>query len=328
MVTLKPSRGPPEYVVNRFWRRGEKSDEDGHRCPFCESLNQLGAAQCAQCYYEFDKPAMAQPMAAPTTTGADLLDTLMSEIEEEDEEGPAVEVVLTMDDISVDVDQYEVVEQNEEQTETFQFIESASPTLSATVESTTQEEVEIEAKDAIADVEMFESEYDPLAEVAEPVAMSAGKVVSPMKDPGVSLPELPGDELFNDEEEFIPEEKPQVEPITGATFAPEVKTEAPVITEQRFWPWPAGEAWDPRDVHRRVVECLEAVKSGKYEDAAKNLDEVGPHLDGQIELIYHVGLILKSVGRIDSMRWMLAQAARMHPDDSDVKTALVHLGTE
>jgi len=272
---------------------------------------------------------MSQPMAVPSSPGEELLDTLMSEIEdEEDEEETALEVVLSMDDVSVDVDQYEMVEQDPEHVETFEFIESASPTLNATIEASVPEEVEIDAKDAIADVEMFESEYDPLSAVSEPVALNTGRVVSPAKDPGVSLPELPGDELFNNEGEVIPEEKPQVEPVTGAVLSPEVKAEAPMITEHRFWPWPAAEAWDPRDVHRRVVECLEAVKSGKFEDAAKNLDEVGPHLDGQIELIYHVGLVLKSVGRIDSMRWMLAQAARMHPENSDVKTALVHLGTE
>lgn len=315
-------------MVNRFWRRGETPDEDSQHCPFCESPNPIGASQCAQCYYEFDKPAMSQPMATPTSSEDDLLSTLMSEIEEtDDEEGPAMEVVLTMDEITVDVDQYEIDKQESESDEKFQFIESASPTLSSTVEATAHEAVEIEAKDAKANVEMFESNYDPLSEDSKPVAMKVGKVVTGTNDPGIALPALPGDELFNDEVE-IEEPSMQVEPITGAVLEPEESTQTPVISEQRYWPWPASEAWDPRDVHRRVVESLEAVKSGKFEEAAKTIDEVGPHLDGQIELIYHVGLILKSVGRIDSMRWMLAQAARMHPDNNDVKTALIHLGTE
>jgi len=274
---------------------------------------------------------MAQPMATPSSSEDDLLSTLMSDIEPSDgEDGPAMEVVLTMDEITVDVTQYEVVEQDSKKEETFQFIESATPTLSSTVEATISEEVEIESKDAIENVEMFESDYDPMSDTSEePIAKKSGKVVTSKSVPGVALPELPGDELFNDEVQ-IEETKTQtqVEPITGALLAPEEVVESPVIAEQRYWPWPAAEAWDPRDIHRRVVESLEAVKSGKFEEAAKSIDEVGPHLDGQLELIYHVGLILKSIGRIESMHWMLAQATRMHPDNNDLKTALIHLGTE
>ena len=69
------------------------------------------------------------------------------------------------------------------------------------------------------------------------------------------------------EEEPVDEES-TIDEIDEPKMVPEIVTSTryailyPDI-ESRIWPWPKGEAWDARQVHREVVSALELVKSGK-----------------------------------------------------------------
>ena len=68
-------------------------------------------------------------MATPSSTDSEIMSTLMSDDFEELEEEDAVEAVLTLDEVTVEVDQFE---QSTSDLDTFQFIESSGPTLSET----------------------------------------------------------------------------------------------------------------------------------------------------------------------------------------------------
>jgi hypothetical protein len=108
------------------------------------------------------------------------------------------------------------------------------------------------------------------------------------------------------------------------TPAPQVETQ-PVL-EQRIWPWAASDSWDPRIIHREVVSALEQVKSGRIDEATKTIDTLGPHLsDENLDLIYHVGMVLKQIDRIEEAKAMLERAKLAMPDNEHVSSAVAHL---
>lgn len=168
-----------------FGRKKKEKEADGHPCPYCEYLNEEGAETCAQCYYSLNKSAREQPMAEPTATGEEIMSLLLGDNEALEEEVEVVEAVLSLDDVTVDVDQYElptteINEDGEEIPESFQYIEGDGPTLSETVSSEEEEEVELQPSDAPTASVMFEIEKtDPFAEVAEPVHTGKGGLYSP-----------------------------------------------------------------------------------------------------------------------------------------------------
>ena len=179
-----------------FGRKKKEKEADGHPCPYCEYLNEEGAETCAQCYYSLNKSAREQPMAEPTATGEEIMSLLLGDNEALEEEVEVVEAVLSLDDVTVDVDQYElptteINEDGEEIPESFQYIEGDGPTLSETVSSEEEEEVELQASDAPTASVMFEIEKtDPFAEVAEPVHTGKGGLYSP------STPTVNDDDLL------------------------------------------------------------------------------------------------------------------------------------
>jgi|TARA_B110000914_G_scaffold209327_1_gene207564 hypothetical protein len=113
-------------------------------------------------------------------------------------------------------------------------------------------------------------------------------------------------------------------PMAEPSPAPQVETQ-PVL-EQRIWPWAASDSWDPRIIHREVVSALEQVKSGRIDEATKTIDTLGPHLsDENLDLIYHVGMVLKQIDRIEEAKAMLERAKLAMPDNEHVSSAVAHL---
>ncbi len=169
-----------------FGRKKKEKDTIGVSCPYCEFNNPLGSETCAQCYYDLNRSARDQPMAEPTTTGDEIMSLLLGENEGLEETPEVVQAVLSMDDVTVDVDQYTVadpLESGDEDAppESFDFIKGEGPTLSQTITAQEDEEpVELTAADAPKEYIAFElGEVDPLAEVAEPVHTGKGGLYSP-----------------------------------------------------------------------------------------------------------------------------------------------------
>ena len=68
-------------------------------------------------------------------------------------------------------------------------------------------------------------------------------------------------------------------------------------------------------------------KEWKTDDAASTIDTLGPHLtDENIDMIYHIGMVLKQLGRIDEVKAMLERAKSSMPDNEHVSSAVAHLG--
>ena len=158
-----------------FWKRKDKNEGDENSCPFCGVSNAIDATTCIQCYYDLTKPPRDQHNAGETSVKNDLLTTLMDDGDEEGEEEYAVEAVLALEDVTVDIDQYD----DAEDSDNFSFIESEGPTLSETVEFEKAEEVELSTDDAPEIEERFTvPESNPLDEVEEPVHTGQGQLFS------------------------------------------------------------------------------------------------------------------------------------------------------
>ncbi len=169
-----------------FGRKKKDKDTIGETCPYCEFVSPLGSDTCAQCYYSLKKSAREQPMAEPTTSGDEIMSLLMGDNEDVEDEKAIVEAVLSLDDVTVEVDQYalsqSVNDDEDAPPETFDFISSSGPTLSQTVASSQNEEEEhlLTPEDMPNTPVQFEIDaVDPLDEVAEPVHTGKGGLFSP-----------------------------------------------------------------------------------------------------------------------------------------------------
>ena len=132
----------------------------------------------------------------------------------------------------------------------------------------------------------------------------------------------------------LPEPTPEL-PDTAATenVTPDLPDEAPETPapepqhNNRIWPWPAQEPWDPRQVYREVVSILESIKAGRLPEAAQTLDVLGPHLDKNLDMLLHIGASMRQLGREEHLQWTLAMAQHVHPNDEQVSAAVAQLGT-
>ena len=405
------------------WRKKGASGEE-NLCPYCNNPNPPEAKQCSLCYYELDRSARDQPMAPPSSTDSEIMSTLLSDDFEEFEEDDAVEAVLTLDDVTVEVDQFDIAgEENSD----FQFIDSSGPTLSDTKDYQAPKEVQLKKSDAPKkDINFVVPESNPLEEVAEPVHTGQGSLFSVSSEADFSVEEVknsaisvPGKanmdpQIISDDIEqskvdltesaaedeidvpsipeipetpavvqtpsipeipetpavvqtpSIPEipETPAVIQTPSIPEASEVSSETPsvpdvpsthettpevpdipeqasskVVKEQppaqspapspqhngRIWPWPAKQPWDERQVYREVVSMLETVKSGKLVQTAQTLDKLGPHLNINLEMLIHIGTIMRYLGREEHLQWMLKMAQTVYPNDERVTSAITHL---
>ncbi|MBT7262644.1 MAG: hypothetical protein HN883_01880, partial [Euryarchaeota archaeon] len=223
-------------VGSMFRRRKDGNSEQGNVCPYCEFVNVDAVESCAQCYYSLNLAPRDQPMATTSTSGSDLLNTLMAEVELE-EDDVAVEAVLSLEDVSVEIDQYD--DSSQEENDSFQFISGSSPTLSTTVEFESPEEVELKVSDAPANTVVFDmGDEDPLGEPLEPVHTGLGKLYSPSvkteKDDDLmgTIGPIAGQETTTpDLPDFTNLTQPTPQPLAnGATETPHVTLPSPVVS--------------------------------------------------------------------------------------------------
>ena len=173
MVMLKPKVPTEKVGETMFWKRKKDGKGEGNPCPFCGAQNAVDAVTCVQCYYDLSKPPRDQHLEVASDVQNDLLSTLMNNEETIDEDEFAVEAVLDLEDVTIEVDQYD----DRQTSGGFSFIDSHGPTLSETVEYEGLDEVELTTEDAPKYEERFElPESNPLDEVAEPVHTGQGQL--------------------------------------------------------------------------------------------------------------------------------------------------------
>ena len=119
---------------------------------------------------------------------------------------------------------------------------------------------------------------------------------------------------------------PTMPSMPNAAPAPIPTPEIVSEDESNIWPWNQTDAWDDRILAAKIKEAMEAAKSDRKEEAAKILDEIGPHLSDRYRLMLYVGALLKNLGRNDALQSMLETARRTQSEDEHVQAALNQLG--
>ena len=229
-------------VGNLFgWRKKDTSDEQ-NICPYCNTPNPLDAKECKLCYYDLDRSARDQPMATPSATESDIMLTLLDqELDEEGEEDFAVEAVLSLEDVTVEVDQFEVEDSGQDAG--FDFISSSGPTLSEVQDYETPQEVELSKEDApTKEIDFVVPVGNPLDEVAEPVHTGQGSLFTVDSDNNDDLTGSVGPSTENMQPEIIEEETPTPDLPLSSAFNIEAPTtpEVPEIPNVEQ-PTPAAE---------------------------------------------------------------------------------------
>ena len=211
-LTVKPYHLNTQSVANKLvgvmfgWRKKDSSDLQ-NICPYCSTPNEIGSKECKLCYYDLTVSARDQPMATPSSTESDIMTTLLGDdAVEEEEEDYAVEAVLSLDEVTIDIDQFEA--NNPDAEGQFEFIASTGPTLSEVQDYSTPEEVELSPDDAPKqESDFIVPEANPLDEVAEPVHTGQGSLFLDSVDSDEDFSDAVGpNQLRNMEPQVISEE--------------------------------------------------------------------------------------------------------------------------
>ena len=214
-------------VFDKFksWRK--QDTEPTVDCPLCGTKNPESAKECSQCLYQLGKASFEQVAPVDDAEANSLFDELLADIDDAEE---AEEVIdwskgtFTMDDVTIDVEQYgsdEGIELSE------------NPSFSMTVshpenlDEEDEEDYVLSAADApefVTKFEVPESELEPLEEIpkqkltlVEPTSVGSEEVeivaADEVPDTNGNLPEpMPTESEPELEEQQESDEEPDIEP--------------------------------------------------------------------------------------------------------------------
>ena len=224
-----------ELVFDKFksWRKASAGPTI--ECPLCQTANPEDATECTQCLYQLGKAAFEQTTSVNDQEAGTLFDELLSDFEEEEEE----EVIdwskgtFTMDDVTIDVEQYG---------DDDGIKLSDNPTFAMTVDhpdpvdDEEEEDYQLTSADApefVTKFEVPETELEPLEE-AQPqqVELVQPTAIAPENDPIVSPDDIPND----DDEVMAPEPATEVQQETEQKVeeepSPELEEEVEETNEE------------------------------------------------------------------------------------------------
>ena len=150
-------------VFDRF-KSWSNSNPKGIVCPSCQHSNQEGTKVCTRCYYQIDRPSFQQSSGLGDDESTDLLDQLMSEIEEDEVESETIAPSFAFDDLTVEVSQYG--EGDEVQLDRKPDFDSFTPPIEEI-----DEEYELTADDIPQFVQKFEVPKSPVEEEGEEISV-------------------------------------------------------------------------------------------------------------------------------------------------------------
>ncbi|MDP7328592.1 MAG: hypothetical protein QF612_01960 [Candidatus Thalassarchaeaceae archaeon] len=177
----------------------------------------------------------------------------------------------------------------------------------------------------------------------EPV-QSASAIPDEMENGAIANPSSP----ISPAVESVPPTQTELAPVTATPVIPaipaipEVPTipmvpEIPVVPElpkpnnapeptpTGIWPWPQSDAWDDTTVRKALRDAMESAKSGDIDASKRTMVGLGPHLGERVDLVFHVGVLLKRFEQEEVMRRMIESAQRQYPDSPEVAKAAQHL---
>ncbi len=312
-----------------FWKK--KDNDSAPKCPLCSTIVTHDDTECPLCFYELKLSPRHQSLNITPNEEDGLIGLLNSDIEEEDEE-----IIREVEDvINLDAQEITVEAIYDDDDEEFISIPSEHAPEFVTSRMTPSGVVETEAN---PNEEELENEDDE--EEEEDLDLGGIAIPKPPSKKDVEYEEV--SQLVEDSElPPAPVELPP--PPAPVELPPNQTTESPYLTQPNIstvtlpsnngslltkgtvWPWPAEKKWDSRDLRRELLDAMAAAKNGNNSKAEETLDRIGPHLGDSIDLLFHIGVLLKRFGRDYELMQMLTKAQAQYPNDSNVSNAISKL---
>ena len=222
-------------VFDKFkgWRKKETGPTI--ECPLCQTKNPQDALECSQCMYQLGKAGFEQVVSIDEEEAGSLFDELLADVEE-DEEDQVIDWskgTFTMDDVTIDVEQYG---------DDDGIKLSDNPTFAMTVDhpdpvdEDEEEDYQLTSADApkfVTKFEVPETELEPLEEVQpQQVELIQPIAAAPETPPIVSATEKSddNDEILDSGQ--LSEVEHQDEQTVEEDTTPELEEEVQEISEE------------------------------------------------------------------------------------------------
>ena len=220
-------------VFDKFkgWRKKEAGPTI--ECPLCQTKNPEDALECSQCMYQLGKAGFEQVASVDEEEAGSLFDELLADVEE-DEEDQVIDWskgTFTMDDVTIDVEQYG---------DDDGIKLSDNPTFAMTVDHPDpideDEDYQLTSADApkfVTKFEIPETELEPLEEVQPQQVELIQPIATPPESPPVdSTTEKPDDygEFLDNQQ--LSEVEPQADQTVEEETTPELEEEVEEISDE------------------------------------------------------------------------------------------------
>tara|TARA_B100001559_G_scaffold320186_1_gene331589 strand:+ start:1150 stop:2328 length:1179 start_codon:yes stop_codon:yes gene_type:complete len=130
--------------------------------------------------------------------------------------------------------------------------------------------------------------------------------------PSKELKSTPVKETIDKEEKIVLPSAP-IMPLSDANDALSIPNK-----QVTYWPWTQQEEWEFPNLKEQVLAAMRAAIDKNIAHATVLIDEVGPHLGNQTNLIYPIGKLLDTIGRPNAVDKMLKSAINSLPGDPNV----------
>ncbi len=88
--------------------------------------------------------------------------------------------------------------------------------------------------------------------------------------------------------------------------------------EINYWPWEQQDEWMFTELKDQVLSAMKAAIEKNIAQATVIIDEVGPHLGNQTNLMYPIGKLLDTIGRRNAVDKMIISASKSLPNDPNI----------
>ena len=302
-----------------FWKKKDNDDEE--KCPLCGTIVSIDDIECPLCFYELKLSPRHQSLNITATEEDSLIGLLNADIEEEEEDE-----ILEVEDV-MNLDAQEITVEAQYDDDEFISIpsEHAPEFVTSRMTPSGVVETDTEPKEIVNDDDDDEIDLG-----------------------GISIPQPPSHEDI-EYEEVPTESKSELEHVEGVAnnslpvelppapaeinASPYAVEETPpvnvapenTLNEGLIWPWPPKEEWDSKNLRTKLLGAMSAAKSGDNTTVENTLEEIGPHLGNNIDLLFHIGVLLKRLGREYELVQMLTKAQVQFPNNSEVVNAVSKL---
>ena len=340
-------------ITESMWRRLRKTAEKKERCPLCGVEVQEEDEECSLCHYQLNLSSRHQSEGLAESIQSDLFDTLISENEEEDEE-----IIVESSDV-ISLDEPDIVVEAEIGDDDYvplppnatpSFVSQRMVPTGVTSTDTELEPEEVQDLDlnySLVDEKQSQVEIKSKDEVEdafvpEPTTPEPVKEILEIEIPNYKYSDSVVDKVLEkykleDKEELIEaarlhddDENRYLNRQELESAAVSIKTTVEVSSindesDNTIWPWAQSDSWDAKKLRKYLMEAMQAAKDGQIDIANDKLDQLGPHLGGEIGLIFHIGALLKKLEREDNLQLLLEKAEQNYPENEEVTKSIERL---